>query len=149
MKRFFALLILLVGIFSWAICSISPADAARKTKAKGGLSEKQISEISTIVNTLTTKYYTRELFSPEDSESLINSKIQLDNQMDIAPETVLAPVYFKLGNIFRLRGMKSEAIDSYQTIIENFSETAYGPKARKELGDMGIVIKDNAFPLDE
>lgn len=149
MKRYIAIFVLLTGLFSWAICVTMPADAKRVQKVKGGLSEKQIGEISTSVDLLTKKYYTRELFSPYDSEMLINSKIQLDAQMDVSPETVLAPIYYKTGNLFKLRGMKNEAIDCYQTIIENFSETAYSPKARKELKDMGIEIKESVLPKDE
>lgn len=150
MKRYIAFFVLLVGLFSWAICATLPADAARKAqKARGGLSEKQVTEIGTTIDTLTKKYYMRELFSPYDSELLITSKIQLDGQMDITPETSLAPIYYKTANLFKLRGMKNEAIDCYQTILENFSETAYGPKARKELKDMGVEIKENLLPKDE
>ena len=47
----------------------------------------------------------------------------------------------KLGNIFRLRGVEKDAISCYQTILENFSDTAYGPKARDILTEMGVEIK--------
>ena len=39
--------------------------------------------------------------------------------------------------------MQPEAIDSYQTILENFQDTVYAPKARKILTDMGVEIKEN------
>lgn len=120
-----------------------PADAARTTKGKGGASEKQLKELDTTVINLTKKYYTRELYSPKDSEDLINAKIMADIQMDTSPSPSLAPIYFKLGNLFKLREMQTEAIDSYQTILENFQDTVYAPKARKILTDMGVEIKEN------
>ena len=40
-----------------------------------------------------------------------------------------------------MRGEEKDAIVCYQTILENFSETAYGPKSRDILMDMGIEIK--------
>ncbi len=150
MKKYFAILILLIGVIGWAINGTEPASAAKKnSKVKGAMDEKQIEALNTTINNLTKKFYTHELYSPRDSEDLINSKLQLDSQMDIAPETILAPVYYRLGNLFKLRGMKTEAIDCYQTIIENFSETAYAPKARTELKAMGVEIKENTLPQDE
>ena len=61
--------------------------------------------------------------------------------MDILSEASFAPLYYKLGNIFRLRGAEKDAISCYQTILENFSDTAYGPKARDILTEMGVEIK--------
>ena len=66
--------------------------------------------------------------------------------MDILPETSFAPIYFKIGNIFRLRGNEKDAIVCYQTILENFSDTAYGPKARDLLTEMGVEIK---IPIED
>ena len=150
LKRFFAVFILFVGLICWAISATLPADAAKKAvKAKGAMNAKQIEAINTTVVNLTKKTYTRELYSPRDSEDLISVKLQLDGQMDLAPETALAPIYFRLGSLFKLRGMQTESIDCFQTIIENFSETAYGPKARTELKAMGIEIKENILPTDE
>ncbi len=149
MKRFFTVFILFVGLICWAVSATLPADAAKKAaKVKGAMNEKQIESINTTVVNLTKKFYTRELYSPRDSEDLINAKLQLDGQMDLAPETALAPIYYRLGSLFKLRSMKTEAIDCFQTIIENFSETAYGPKARTELKAMGIEIKENILPAD-
>lgn len=125
-----------------------PADAARSRSKKGGLNEKQVSEISTSVNSLIKKVYTRELFSPKDSEDLISNKLTLDAQMDVAPDPQFAPIYYRLGNIYKMRAMKTEAIDCYQTILENFSDTAYAPKARKELKDMGIEVKEAPMPME-
>jgi len=151
LKRFFTVFILFFGLICWAISATLPADAAKKaaTRAKGAMNEKQIEAVNITVINLTKKFYTRELYSPRDSEDLINAKLQLDGQMDISPETALAPIYYRLGSLFKLRSMQAEAIDCFQTIIENFSETAYGPKARTELKAMGVEIREMALPIDD
>lgn len=149
MKRYIVLFIVFVGFFGWLISVSLPADAKKASRSKGALTEKQVEEINTTVTNLTKKMYTRELFSPKDSEDMIFSKIQLDMQMDVAPEPNLAPIYFRLGNLMKLREMKPEAIECYQTVLENFSDTAYAPKARAELKNMGVEIKENLIPKDE
>lgn len=125
-----------------------PADAAKKAK-KTKVDEAQVQQMQEKVDLLTRKYYTRELYSPADSDNLINLKLQLDELMDASPEPVYAPIYYKLGKLFQLRGMKAEAIDSLKTIIENFSDTAYSPKATEALKEMGVVIKEAEPQLGE
>ena len=122
-----------------------PADAAKKAAKKRGLSQEVLVEITQKVDNLTKKIYERELYTPEDSGELINLKLQLDEQMDIFAEPSYAPLYFKIGNIYRLRGEEKDAINCYQTILENFSQTAYGPKARDILVQMGVEI---SLPTD-
>ena len=36
--------------------------------------------------------------------------------------------------------MKAEAIDCYQTVLENFSDTALAPKARAALAELGVEV---------
>ena len=126
-----------------------PADAAKKAAKKKGISQEVITEMSTKVNALTQKVYERELYTPEDSKSLVSLKLQLDEHMDNLPEAAFAPLYYKIGNIYRLRGEERDAIVCYQTILENFSDTAYGPKARDILGQMGVEIKLPTSSVDE
>ena len=64
--------------------------------------------------------------------------------MLMAVNPSLAPLYFKAGNIYKLRGMKSEAIECYQTVLENFGDTALAPKARASLEEMGVEVKTPA-----
>ena len=101
------------------------ADAAKKAAKKKGIAPEVIQELSDKTNLLTKKIYEKELYTPEDANMLIALKLQLDEQMDILPEAAFAPIYFKLGNIFRLRGQEQDAIICYQTILENFGDTAY------------------------
>ena len=60
--------------------------------------------------------------------------------MLVTTSTELAPLYYKAGNIYKLREMKPEAIECYQTILENFSDTALAPKARAALESMGVKV---------
>ena len=141
MKQTVSVLVLILMVIGLVLNQALPADAAKKAVKKKGMAPEAITELNTKVDDLTRKIYERELYSPEDSKNLITLKLQLDEQMDILPETAFAPIYFKIGNIFRLRGSEKDAIVCYQTVLENFSDTAYGPKARDILTQMGIEIK--------
>lgn len=135
MKKFF--IWVLTGFFLLsAIC----LDVSAAKKA-GKLSKEAIQQMSDDIDNLTKKIYGRALLSPKDNETLIGIKIQLDNQMLIATPTEIAPLYYKAGNIYKLRGMKSEAIDCYRTILENFSDTALAPKARFALEELGVTVE--------
>ena len=143
MRQILAFLTLIIMVFALVLNQVLPADAAKgKTAAKKkGVSEEVITDMTTKIDNLTKKIYERELYTPEDSKQLIGLKLQLDEQMDILSEASFAPLYYKLGNIFRSRGIEKDAISCYQTILENFSDTAYGPKARDILTEMGVEIK--------
>ena len=149
MRKIITLICLVVFGVLCFINHTLPADAAKKTKSK--VNTAQVQKLNDDVDLLTRKYYTRELYSPQDSDSLINLKLQLDNLMNEASEPVYAPIYYKLGNLYKLRGMKKEAIDSLKTILENFSDTAYAPKAREVLLELGVEIQEDTstFPEDE
>ena len=114
--------------------------AAKKSTKKSGISPAVMKEMSEDVDFLTTKIYSGSLFSPEDNAKLIKIKIQLDNQMLVAPDATLAPLYYKAGNLYKAREYKNEAIDCYQTILENFADTALAPKALKELNQLGVKV---------
>ena len=146
MKQTLSVLIPLMLIIALVLNQALPADAAKKNVKKKGITQETLNEITVKVDDLTKKIYERELYTPEDSKSLISLKLKLDEQMDILPETSFAPIYFKIGNIFRLRGNEKDAIVCYQTILENFSDTAYGPKARDLLTEMGVEIK---IPIED
>lgn len=129
------------------LTAISLDVSAAKNSAK--LSKEAIAEMSDTIDTLTKKVYGRALFSPQDNETLIGIKIKLDNQMLMAANPALAPLYYKAGTIYRLREMKAEAIECYQTILENFSDTALAPKARASLEAMGVQVAAPAGSEDE
>jgi hypothetical protein len=118
---------------------------AKKAK-KGGIAEEDMTAMSTTVDTLTKKMYGNGLFSPDDNESLIDIKIKLDNQMLIASDPTLAPLYYKVAMLFKSREMKDEAVDCFQTVLENFADTALAPKAAAQLKLMGVEVKAPATP---
>lgn len=141
MKQALSVLVLFLLIVALILNQALPADAAKKAVKKKGVSQEFLDDITTKVDNLTKKIYEKELYTPNDANQLIGLKLQLDEQMDILSEASFAPLYFKIGNIYRLRGQEKEAITCYQTILENFSETAYGPKARDILTEMGVEIR--------
>ena len=129
------------------LTAISLDVSAAKKSAK--LSKEDIAEMSDTIDNLTKKIYGRALLSPQDNENLIGIKIKLDNQMLMATNPALAPLYFKAGNIYKLRDMKPEAIECYQTVLENFSDTALAPKARAALEQLGVEVKAPASTEEE
>ena len=141
MKQLLSILIPVLLMLAVALNQSLPSYAARKEAKKKGVSQEVIDDITKKVDRLTEKLYERELYTPEDSRQLIALKLQLDEQMDVMSEASFAPLYYKIANIYRARGKEKEAIICYQTILENFSETAYGAKSRDNLTEMGVEIK--------
>ncbi len=106
--------------------------------------------MSATIDNLTRKVYSNSLFSPQDNAKMIEVKIKLDNQMLISPDLTLAPLYYKAGNLYLAREYKKEAIDCFQTILENFPDTALAPKAAQALKNLGVeVVNPNAEEEEE
>lgn len=126
----------IVGFLLLSAISLDVSAAKKSSK----LSKEAITEMSDTIDKLTEKIYGRALLSPQDNETLIGIKIKLDNQMLVSTSTELAPLYYKAGNVYKLRDMKPEAIECYQTILENFSDTALAPKARTALESLGVTV---------
>ena len=135
MKRI--ILSILAGFLLLSAISLDVSASKKSSK----LSKEAIAEMSDSIDKLTQKIYGRALLSPQDNETLIGIKIKLDNQMLMSSTTELAPLYYKAGNVYKLRDMKPEAIECYQTILENFSDTALAPKARAALEELGVKVE--------
>ena len=114
--------------------------AAKKTSKKGGIKAEEIQAMSDTIDALTKKVYAHSLFSPQDNQKMVEIKLKLDNQMLIAPDTALAPIYYKAGNLYKARKYQNDAIECYQTVLENFADTAIAPKAAKELKALGVEV---------
>lgn len=140
MRKILALLLLFGVIFCMA--NTDSVLAAKKGKSAGGITPEQMTAIVATVDKLSQKIYANSLFSPQETALLGQTKMQLDDQMLIASDPTYAPLYFKLGNLFKARDLKDSAIECYQTILENFADTALAPKATKELKAMGVEITD-------
>lgn len=141
------LILVLIGVFISTAFGVK-AQAAKKG-GKSKVSTEEIQKMSDTVDNLTKKVYGRALLSPQDNENLIEIKIKLDNQMLATPDSVMAPLYYKAGMLYKMRDMQSEAIDCFQTVLENFGDTALAPKARAALKDMGVDVKDPEVKLTE
>lgn len=142
MKKTF--IIVLAAVLLAVIFGLNSVDA--KKAAKGGIAEEDMTAMSTTVDDLTKKMYGNGLFSPEDNQNLIDIKIKLDNQMLIASDPSLAPLYYKIGVLLKSRDMKDDAVDCFQTILENFADTALAPKASAQLKLMGVDVKAPGTP---
>jgi len=128
----------LVFVIAAAILSVQTVDA--KKSKKGGISEEQMTTMSSTLDRLTKKMYGRGLFSPEDNEDLMDVKIKMDDQMLIAPDPAMAPMYYRIGVILKNREMKDDAVECFQTVLENFADTALAPKSAAQLKAMGVVV---------
>lgn len=133
------IVLVLMGVLVATIFGLETVEA--KKSKKTGLSEDDVTAMSTTIESLTKKMYANGLFSPQDNASLIDIKIKLDNQMLVSPDVSLAPLYYKAGILYKSREMKDEAIECFQTILENFSDTALAPKAAAQLKAMGVEVK--------
>ena len=127
---------ILAGFFLISAICLDVSAAKKSSK----ISKEAVQQMSDDIDNITRKIYARALLSPKDNETLIGIKIQLDNQMLVATATELAPLYYKVGNVYKLRKMNPEAIECYKTILENFSDTALAPKARAALAELGIEV---------
>lgn len=138
MKKFLSALLLIMLLF----CSLGTEALAKKKKGGStGIPAEKVKELQENVTYLTKKIYANSLFSPQDNEKLIDVKLTLDTAMLSAPDATYAPMYYNVGLVYNYRELKDEAVECFQTILENFGDTALAPKARKELGKMGIEVK--------
>lgn len=139
------LILVLIGILISSVFSYEMADA-KKSSAKGGITQEDMDAMSKSVDDLTKKTYSNGLFSPEDNGNLIDIKIKLDNQMLVASDPALAPLYYKVAMLYKSRDMKDEAVECFQTILENFADTALAPKATAQLKTLGVEVKAPTTP---
>lgn len=146
MKKLFALVILILFLMT---SSRSYTTFAASKKKGGGITEEQITKINADILRLNKKIAAHGLFAPSDNEALVDIKMTLDTVMLSAPDPTFAPIYYNLGVIYEKRKMKDDAIECFQTILENFGDTALGPKARNELTKMGVTIKLPTMPGEE
>ena len=148
-KKKLAIAVIIIGVFAFFTGIYNQDVNAAAKKKKGGLTQEQITTINTNLNSLTKKIYSNSLFSPQDNETMITIKLDLDDAMIKGASTEYAPLYFLEANLLKKRNYKTEAIECYQTIMENFSDTAFAPKARQELIKMGVKIEDTMLNKDE
>ena len=133
---------ILVGVFVFglliSVIGLNSVSAKKASKAKMEL--EVIDAMAAQVDDLTKKVYAHALLSPQDNSNLVGIKIKLDNQMLLEPDPALAPLYYKVGCMYKLREMTNEATECFQTVLENFGDTALAPKSYQALKDMGVDV---------
>ena len=127
-----------VFVFFIALVGFNAVSAKKSSVVK--MPPETIESMANQVDALTRKVYGHALLSPEDNSNLVGIKIKLDNQMLKEPDPELAPLYYKVGCMYKMRDMKHQATECYQTILENFGDTALAPKAYQALKDMGVDV---------
>ena len=142
MKKIISLLLTLIFVFGLFVLD-KPVEAAQKNskRAAKGMTSEEFDKLNQTLDYLTKKVYAKALFSPQENEEMIGIKIKLDNELLISQEPSLSQLYFKVGNLYRLRGLKNVAIECYQVILENFVDTPFAIKSQRELENMGVKIK--------
>ncbi len=60
--------------------------------------------------------------------------------MLVAPDVTLAPLYYKLGIIYKARRMKDESIESFSNHFRKFCRYCSCAKAAAQLKSMGVVV---------
>ena len=134
------LILLLIGMIVFSMAAKDSQAAKKSKKSAAVVTQDDLNAMTETIDNLTRKVYSNSLFSPEDNSKMIEVKIKLDNQMLVSPDLSLAPLYYKAGNLYLAREYKKEAIECYQTILENFPDTALAPKATQALKKLGVEI---------
>jgi len=129
--------IFVVVLFA-TLVGVNTVSAKKSSSTK--MEPESITAMSNQIDTLTQKIYAKGLLSPQENSDLIGIKIKLDNQMLLETDPALAPLYYKAGMIYKLRDMKDEATECFQTVLENFGDTALSPKSYQALKDMGVDV---------
>lgn len=134
------LILLIIGMIVFSMAAKDSQAAKKSKKSAAVVTQDDINAMTETIDNLTRKVYSNSLFSPEDNSKMIEVKIKLDNQMLVSPDLSLAPLYYKAGNLYLAREYKKEAIECYQTILENFPDTALAPKASQALKKLGVEV---------
>lgn len=143
-KALLKLLCVSIVVFICSIFMVSPHSADAK-KGKKKMTEEEITAITNTVNTLTKKVYSGGLFSPQDNDSLIDVKIKVDDAFMVNPTSLdFAQLYYKLGRIELEREYRDDAIECFQSVLDNYSDSPYASKALNELKKMGVKIQNMA-----
>ncbi|MEI7473813.1 MAG: hypothetical protein WCK67_03460 [bacterium] len=130
------LFIFLISLIMFA----STADISSAKKSKG-MTDAQITELTTTINDLTQKVYSASLFSPQENNKLVDIKMKLDAAIAIDSSNPAYPMlYYKTGILYKAREYKDDAADCFQTIIDLFGDTPYAAKAMTELKKMGVKV---------
>ncbi len=138
------LLILIISsliIFNAFVISI-PSEAARKSTKLG---EEEIAIIENNIEALNKKVHTHALFSPEDSEKLVDVKTKLNSIGDgNLKDPLYARLFYEAAFILKEREQKQDSIQFFIIVTKNFPETLYCKRALSELKNFGINLEEES-----
>ena len=137
LKKILAGVIIVITLIT--LVSVDTNVSAKKS-SQVKMEPETIEAMASQVDLLTKKIYGGALLSPQDNSDLVGIKIKLDNQMLLEPDPALAPLYYKVGCMYKMRDMTDEAVECFQTVLENFGNTALGPKSYQALKDMEVDV---------
>jgi len=146
MKKNIKKRIICLLIFAAFCVSLNANQQVFAAKAKK-MTQEEFTQLSNNIAFLTKKIYANGLFSPKDNETIIDAKEKLDTALlGGGGKYDLAQAYYKLAYVYRNREYRDDAIECYQTILENFQESPYYLKSVNELKKMGVKV---ASPTEE
>ncbi|HSA05615.1 MAG TPA: hypothetical protein P5556_00390 [Candidatus Gastranaerophilales bacterium] len=138
-KILFNIIFLIIAVFQFAVFC-EPLEAAKKAK---GLDEEQVKKIEENIDILTKKIHAYSLFSPEDSDILVEIKSQLNSIADTnLKDPLYAKLFYNAAFLFKEREYNQDAIQCFNVVIKNFPETVYSNRALSELKKLGVNLEE-------
>ena len=125
-----------------SVMFISPqAFAVKKSKKGSGMTPEDLDKVTISVNKLVKKVYSSSLFSPADNDTLFESKMKLDSEIQgESPDPSYADLVYKIAFILKEREFKDDAIIYYRTVMDKFPDSSYVPRAAEELRKLGVKL---------
>ncbi len=146
MKTFLILILTAIAALQLLIIS-APAEAARKSVK---LSEEEIKKVEENIEVLNKKIHTLSLFSPEDSEKLVEIKTRLNSIADgNLKDPLYARLFYEAAFILKEREHKQDSIQYFMVVTKNFPETVYSKRAVSELKNLGVNLQEDKEDSDE
>jgi hypothetical protein len=143
-------IILVFLIFIVSIILLSPQAFAVKKSKKAAMTPEDMEKLTTSVNRLVKKVYSASLFSPTDTDTLLDAKIKVDTEIQgESPDPAFADLVYKIAFILKEREYKDDAIDYYRTITDKFPDSPYVPKATESLRQLGFKMDAGAEESEE
>jgi len=140
MKRNLFIILIIPAIIAVQLFVPCPSvDAAKKTSS---LEEEEIKRVEENIDFLNKKIHTLSLFSPEDSQKLVDIKTKLNSIADgNLKDPMYAELFYDAAFILKEREYKQDAIQYFSVVTRNFPETMYSKRALSELRKLGVKIE--------
>lgn len=136
-KCFFTLILTAVALLQITFLNFE----AQAVKKSGSLSEDEVTKVEENIETLNKKIHTMALFSPEDSEKLVEIKTKLNSIADgKIKDPLYARLFYEAAFIMKEREQKQDSIQYFLIVAKNFPESMYSKRAHSELKNFGVEL---------